>query len=120
MIHAIIQTERCAALILAALLTGCATPEYWRAGMFTPVPGQANIIYTSEMPQWYCAGEGVEGCWIIGTAFVYVLDTLLPAREKCVIDHEVDMHKGRGFGHEPGAMPYDVCGYATLRKLGEG
>ena len=108
------------ALILSLMLTGCASPEYWKAGMFEPIPGPTHEIYTSELPQWYCAGREVQACWIKGTAFVYLLDTLRPSEEECYLHHEVEMHKNRGYGHEPNSEQYDICGYATLRKQQDG
>ena len=77
-------------LLALALLAGCATPEYWRAGMFTPVPGPAHIVYTSEMPAGFCDNEAL-ACWIPHTAFVYMLDTLMPSEETCYTHHEVEM-----------------------------
>lgn len=107
--------KRLVAALFLALLTGCASPEYWKAGMFTPVPGPAHVVYTSEMPAGFCDNEAL-ACWIPHTAFVYMLDTLMQSEETCYTHHEVEMHKNRGYGHEQGAMPYDVCGYETLRK----
>lgn len=84
--------------------------------MFTPVLGKANIIYTSELPTGFCGHKNSGGCWIPGTNFVYLLDTLTPREEECYIHHEVEMHMHRGYGHEEDSLQYDICGYATRQK----
>lgn len=104
--------------LLLPLMQGCASqPEYWKAGMFTPVPGPEHIIYTSELPQWVCAHPDAVACWIQGTAFVYMLDSVMLSEETCYKHHEVEMHKNRGYGHEPGSQQYDICGYGTVEQL---
>jgi hypothetical protein len=100
--------------ILLLFLTGCSVlttvvyEPYWKPGVYTPYLGKPDIREVVDVSS-VCQSNYVAACWIVGTPIVYIQAGLSPEDKACALNHEIEGHMKRGYGHGAGAMVVDRC-----------
>ncbi len=100
--------------VLLLVLTGCSIltdvkyEPYWKPGVYIPYLGEPDIREVIDLGT-VCQSVHADGCWIVGTPIVYIRKGLSPTRKNCILNHEIEGHMKRGYGHGEGALVTDPC-----------